>query len=258
MATVARLRRRPIVLSAFLLVIVYIAISLLRGPRGSLSSPTTWEPRAIIPNLRSSINAGAQAAFGSGSDAANGALAAPSPQAAPGFERALPSCRVSDLLDDPLTQEYGQNNIRLSRTYEGSGARVRKVLQKAMRGEPIKIAAVGGSVSTVSGGVTLLVGLRSIVLHVDLVDISGPRSAVAVHIRELHVSFLGGALWWRRQQTTASMADLCLYDRYKRIQQWFLDTFPGAKHELNLDSAIPATTAWYFSVGGEMRQGGTP
>lgn len=153
MATVARLRRRPVVLTALLLVIVYIAISLLRGPSGSLSSPATWEPRAIIPNLRSSINAGAQAAFGSGSgsDSSTGGLAAPSPQAAPGFERALPSCRVSDLVDDPLTQEYGQNNIRLSRTYEGSGARIRKVLQKAMRGETIKIAAVGGSVSTVSG-----------------------------------------------------------------------------------------------------------
>ena len=151
MATVARLRRRPVVLTALLLVIVYIAISLLRGPSGSLSSPATWEPRAIIPNLRSSINAGAQAAFGSSSESPSGGLAAPSPQAAPGFERALPSCRVSDLIDDPLTQEYGQNNIRLSRTYEGSGARIRKVLQKAMRGETIKIAAVGGSVSTVSG-----------------------------------------------------------------------------------------------------------
>lgn len=68
-----------------------------------------------------------------------------------GFERAPPSCRVADLADDPLTLEYGQNNIRLSRTYEGSGTRVRKVLQKASDGEAIKIAIVGGSVSTVSG-----------------------------------------------------------------------------------------------------------
>lgn len=68
---------------------------------------------------------------------------------APGFEDALPSCRVYDLPDDPLVREYGQNNIRLSRTYEGSGWRVRKVLEKALRGEAISIAVVGGSVSTV-------------------------------------------------------------------------------------------------------------
>lgn len=69
---------------------------------------------------------------------------------APGFEAALPSCSIADLVHDPLVQEYGQNNIRLSRTYEGTGARVRKVLKKALRGQPIKIAVVGGSVSAVS------------------------------------------------------------------------------------------------------------
>ena len=57
---------------------------------------------------------------------------------------------MADLVDDPLVKEYGQNNIRLSRTYEGSGTRVRRVLEKALKGEPIKIAAVGGSVSAVS------------------------------------------------------------------------------------------------------------
>lgn len=41
--------------------------------------------------------------------------------------------------------------------------------------------------------------------------------------------------------------------RYKRIHKWFLDTFPGADHQLNLDSAIPASTAWYFSVSGPVR-----
>lgn len=69
---------------------------------------------------------------------------------APGFENALPSCRISDLTDDPLVKEYGENNIRLSRTYEGSGSRIRKVLRKAQRGEAIKVAVIGGSVSTVS------------------------------------------------------------------------------------------------------------
>lgn len=69
---------------------------------------------------------------------------------APGFEKGLPSCRITDLLEDPLTKEYGQNNIRLSRTYEGSGNRIRKLLKKALQGKPIKIAVVGGSVSAVS------------------------------------------------------------------------------------------------------------
>lgn len=67
----------------------------------------------------------------------------------PGFNDALQSCRVTDLPNDPLVKEYGQNNIRLSRTYEGSGTRVRKVMEKALRGEKIKIAVVGGSVSAV-------------------------------------------------------------------------------------------------------------
>lgn len=68
----------------------------------------------------------------------------------PGWNDALQSCRITDLPNDLLVQEYGQNNIRLSRTYEGSGTRVRKVMQKALRGEKIKIAVVGGSVSAVS------------------------------------------------------------------------------------------------------------
>lgn len=38
---------------------------------------------------------------------------------------------------------------------------------------------------------------------------------------------------------------------YKRIQQWFIDTFPDAEHTLNTDSAVPAVTAWYFSVSVE-------
>ena len=35
---------------------------------------------------------------------------------------------------------------------------------------------------------------------------------------------------------------------FTRILQWFQDTFPDAKHEMNEDAAIPATTAFYFSV----------
>ena len=138
-----RIRRRPLLLTVLLAVIVYIAISLLREPGVKLELPPAWSPRNIIPH-RNSPNAPHQVALNKQSQPAA------SPGAAPGFERALPSCRVADLVDDPLVKEYGQNNLRLSRTYEGTGARVRKLLQKALRGEKIKIAAVGGSVSTAS------------------------------------------------------------------------------------------------------------
>lgn len=77
--------------------------------------------------------------------------AASTASTAPGFQSAPHSCAISDMLDDPLVKEYGQNNIRLSRTYEGSGTRVRRMLAKAVSGQPIHIAVVGGSVSWVSG-----------------------------------------------------------------------------------------------------------
>jgi hypothetical protein len=35
-----------------------------------------------------------------------------------------------------------------------------------------------------------------------------------------------------------------------------LDNFPQQQHELNLDSCIPATTAWYFSVGSDFTASG--
>lgn len=81
---------------------------------------------------------------------------------APGFEDSLPNCRISDLINDPLTKEYGQNNIRLSRSYEGTGQRVRRVLLKALRGEPIRIAVLGGSVSSV-GGIACMGRCRGII-----------------------------------------------------------------------------------------------
>ena len=65
--------------------------------------------------------------------------------APPGFEQALPSCKVTDLYQDPLVLKYGRHNIKLSRSYEGSGERIKRVLQKALRGEQIRIGVVGGS-----------------------------------------------------------------------------------------------------------------
>lgn len=57
------------------------------------------------------------------------------------------SCEVC-VLDpsDPLCQ-YGIDNIRLSRAYEGSGYRVRKMLEKGLRGEEITIGVIGASVT---------------------------------------------------------------------------------------------------------------
>lgn len=42
---------------------------------------------------------------------------------------------------------YGLDNVRLSRAYLGSGHRVRKVIEKALRGEVVEISVIGGSVS---------------------------------------------------------------------------------------------------------------
>lgn len=136
--TSSRLPRRPLLLAALLVASLYL-VTILTKPGVILAIPSVWSPHNLLA-LRSPASTARQAV-----------LVPPtsSPRAAPGFERALPSCRIADLIDDPLVKEYGQNNIRLSRTYEGTGARVRNVLRKAMKGEKIKIAAVGGSVSSV-------------------------------------------------------------------------------------------------------------
>lgn len=69
--------------------------------------------------------------------------------------QATQSCEVCVATpDDPLC-EYGLDNIRLSRAYEGSGTRVRRVLQRAIRGEEIRIGVLGASV-TVSASCTHL------------------------------------------------------------------------------------------------------
>lgn len=52
--------------------------------------------------------------------------------------------------EDPLCV-YGIDNVRLSRMYQGSGHRVRKVLEKALRGEKISIGILGASVSVGRG-----------------------------------------------------------------------------------------------------------
>lgn len=49
--------------------------------------------------------------------------------------------------EDAFEREYGRTNLRLSRAYEGSHERMRLLLQKIMRGEPLTISAIGGSVT---------------------------------------------------------------------------------------------------------------
>lgn len=136
-----RIKRRQIVLAVLVVIVLYLAISIFAEQGTRLGPGPVWTPKLAIPNrfvhFQNDQKPLVKPSFSSS-------------DAVPGFEGAPPSCRITDMLDDPLVQEYGQNNIRLSRTYEGSGYRVRKMLRKALRGEPIKVAVVGGSVSTVS------------------------------------------------------------------------------------------------------------
>lgn len=55
---------------------------------------------------------------------------------------------------DPLCQ-YGLDNVRLSRSYEGSGYRVRRFLEKAITGAEVKVGVIGASVSMGHGVVHL-------------------------------------------------------------------------------------------------------
>lgn len=56
-------------------------------------------------------------------------------------ERMKGYCEVEDAFE----REYGRTNLRLARGYEGSHERMRLLLQKIMRGEPLTISAIGGS-----------------------------------------------------------------------------------------------------------------
>ncbi|TNY21977.1 hypothetical protein DMC30DRAFT_349685, partial [Rhodotorula diobovata] len=58
-----------------------------------------------------------------------------------------PACAVNST----LLQTYGRHALRLSRVHEGSGYRVQRALDRLERGEGIKAAVVGGSVSNGHG-----------------------------------------------------------------------------------------------------------
>ncbi|QRV76772.1 GDSL-like lipase/acylhydrolase family protein [Ceratobasidium sp. AG-Ba] len=49
--------------------------------------------------------------------------------------------------EDSLCKEYGRHNLERSRGYEGTNARLKRVLQKAASGKPINIGVLGGSVT---------------------------------------------------------------------------------------------------------------
>ncbi|KAK4054103.1 hypothetical protein OIV83_001128 [Microbotryomycetes sp. JL201] len=53
--------------------------------------------------------------------------------------------------NDKMCKEYGLDNVRLSRAYQGSGTRVRQFIEKALNGEKVKIGVIGGSVSAGHG-----------------------------------------------------------------------------------------------------------
>ncbi|KAJ9117453.1 hypothetical protein QFC22_004303 [Naganishia vaughanmartiniae] len=44
-------------------------------------------------------------------------------------------------------REYGQANVRLAKAYEGSHARLKRVLRQALRGEELVLSTIGGSVT---------------------------------------------------------------------------------------------------------------
>ncbi|GMK58995.1 hypothetical protein CspeluHIS016_0700100 [Cutaneotrichosporon spelunceum] len=51
------------------------------------------------------------------------------------------------LVNQTLCEKYGTHNVDLSRSFDGSGARVQRILKKAMAGEPIITGGMGGSIS---------------------------------------------------------------------------------------------------------------
>lgn len=53
--------------------------------------------------------------------------------------------------NDAVAKKWGQTGLLRSRIHSGSGARIQRVIQKAMAGQPITISVLGGSVSACHG-----------------------------------------------------------------------------------------------------------
>lgn len=64
---------------------------------------------------------------------------------------ATSSCEVCHLDEQNRLCRYGLDNIRLSRAFEGSGHRLRKVLRRALDGDPVRVGVLGASVTAGHG-----------------------------------------------------------------------------------------------------------
>lgn len=53
--------------------------------------------------------------------------------------------------NDEIAQERGQYSLMRSRTHLGSGARIQRIIHKAMAGQPVHISVLGGSVTACHG-----------------------------------------------------------------------------------------------------------
>ncbi|KAI5480705.1 capsular related protein, Esterase, SGNH hydrolase-type domain containing [Pseudohyphozyma bogoriensis] len=130
------IRRRPTLWILATLNVVSIVLYLF-VPRHALPSIPT---QASLDTLRPYIEA----------------LNFPTSLTFPSFNANVPdlatqSCELCIIDPSHPLCEYGIDNIRLSRMYEGSGYRVRKFLEKALRGEKVKIGVMGASVTTGHG-----------------------------------------------------------------------------------------------------------
>lgn len=67
------------------------------------------------------------------------------------FDITTTSCELCHHSPDHRMCEYGLDNIRLSRAYEGSGARLRKILARGSQGHAINVGVLGASVTAGHG-----------------------------------------------------------------------------------------------------------
>ncbi|GAA6037693.1 hypothetical protein JCM8097_002290 [Rhodosporidiobolus ruineniae] len=137
----SRTRCRPTTL------VVWVAIGCVCFAAGFLSRSAPHPSTLLPPTLVEKTNAFLPSSFAHS--------VVPSSRRPHNFRpasRSAPlSCRLCD--SDPTNQlcEYGDSAIRLSRAYEGSGLRVKRFLEKALRGEKVKIGVIGASVTVGHG-----------------------------------------------------------------------------------------------------------
>lgn len=122
-------------LATILLLSFHFSASEDRTDLSSSPSDDTATPRRPLAGLASSLSSLRRRPH---STFAQHALSSPA---------ATQSCEVCIATPNDPHCEYGLDNIRLSKSFEGSGQRVRKVLQRAIRGEEVRIGILGASVT---------------------------------------------------------------------------------------------------------------